>query len=109
MSIPSKVTLFLDNDNYIKIEGLVDGLDPVSYFNGATVTATLLDSAGLPVTGVTDLPLTYVPASNGNYIGNVQETFAATAGSYTLVIDADQGGIIGSWHIACKVKVRKNE
>lgn len=108
MAFPSKVTLYKLNDNYIEIDGLSDGLDPTTYFNAATITATLKDSSGNNVTGATNISLSYVASSNGKYRGTVQETFNPSVGSYTLHIDASQGGIVGHWEVPASVKIRKS-
>lgn len=109
MAIPSKLTLYKLNDQYIQIEGLVDGLNSASFFNAATVTATLKDRSGNIVTGVNAVTLSYVAATNGNYRGAIQETFDPTAGGgYTLYIDAVQSGVVGHWEIKTEVKVRNS-
>ena len=107
MAFPSKVILYKLNDNFIEIDGLADGLDAANYFNAATITATLKDSAGVNVAGIIALPLTYVSASNGKYRGAVQEAFDPPAGGgYSLIIDASQGGVVGRWAVKTDVKVR---
>ena len=110
MSIPTEVILFVDNDLYVEIDGLHDGLTPTSYFNAATVSATLRDSTGTAVTGATNITLNYVPASNGKYIGSIQESFNPPIGSgYKLEITAIQSGIQGKWTIKAKVKIRTGQ
>jgi len=107
MAIPTKVTLFIENDMYVEIDELHDGLDDASYFNAATVTATLKDRDGDIVPEVNAITLSYVVASNGMYRGPIQETFNPTlGGGYKLEIVAVQSGIQGKWVIPAEVKVR---
>lgn len=110
MAIPTKVVLFIENDLYIEIDGLHDGLDAAAYFNTATVTATLKDRDGDVVTGINGLTLSYVAASNGKYRGIVQETFNTTlGGGYKLEIVANQSGTVGKWVIPAEVKIRTGQ
>jgi len=107
MAIPLKVILFVDNDMFVEIDQLHDGLDVLTYFNAATVTATLKDRDGVVVTGVNGITLTYVAASNGTYRGAIQETFNPTlGGGYKLEIIAVQSGVQGKWVIPAEVKIR---
>jgi hypothetical protein len=106
MAFPTEIILYQKNDQYIEIDGIASGLDG-SYMNTATVTATLVDSDGAVVGGIEEMPLAYVAASDGQYRGQIQETFNPAVGTYTLIVEADQGGIVGHWEIKCKVKVRK--
>jgi hypothetical protein len=107
MAIPTEIILYQKNDQYIEIDGIASGLDG-SFMNAATVTATLVDADGAVVGGLEELTLTYVAASDGKYRGQVQETFNPAVGTYTLIIEADEGGVVGHWEIKCKVKIRKS-
>lgn len=93
------------NDQFVRITGLKDGLGG-SYENAATVKATLKTKAGLDVPGFVDVTLSYLAASDGIYIGQVQETFDPVKGSYILFINAAQAGVVGHWELPAKVKVR---
>lgn len=107
MAIPIKVTLFIQNDMFVEIDELHDGLDALTYFNAATVTATLKDRSGVVVTGVNGIVLNYIAASNGKYRGAIQETFnPTTGGGYKLEIVAVQSGVQGKWVIPAEVKIR---
>jgi hypothetical protein len=107
LSIPKKVFLFIENDMFVEIDELHDGLDALTYFNAATVTATLKDRDSNVITGVNGITLTYVVASNGKYRGPIQETFNPTlGGGYKLEIVAVQGGVQGKWVIPAEVKIR---
>lgn len=110
MAIPTKVILFIENDMYVEIDELHDGLNPTSYFNAATVTATLKDRDGNIVPEVDNITLVYVAASNGKYRGAIQETFEPTlGGGYNLEIVAVQGGVQGKWVIKAEVKIRTGQ
>lgn len=114
MAVPSKLILYQDNDQYIEIDGLADELTG-SYFNAATVTATLIDTAGLvglAGSTVTGFPLTlsYVSASNGNYRGKVLYSVVSVLplGGYKMFFDAIQGGTQLHIEIPVSVKIRKS-
>jgi hypothetical protein len=109
MAVPSKITLYQLNDQYLEIDGLADGLT-TTVINTAVVTATLKDSTGASVSGLTNLSLTYVASSSGVYRGLIEDTFnPAIGGGYTLYIDAVDGGVNkGHWEIPVVIKVRKS-
>lgn len=110
MTIPEEVIIFIENDAFLEIDELHDGLVPASYFNSATVTATLRDSAGAAVTGINGITLSYIAASNGKYRGSIQETFnAPIGGGYKLELVAIQAGVQGKWVIKAKVKIRTGQ
>jgi len=110
MAIPTKVTLFIENDMYVVIENLHDGLDDSFYFNTATVTATLKDREGVVVPEVDGITMSYLSATNGNYRGAIEETFSPTlGGGYNLEILAIQGGVQGKWTIKAEVKIRTGQ
>jgi hypothetical protein len=107
MAVPSKLILYKKNDQYVEISGLADGLT-AAYMNAATVTATLKARDGTNVTGLTNITLSYVAASDGVYRGQVAETFDPTAGGgYTLHIDATQGSTTAHLEIPVEIKIRK--
>jgi len=116
MAIPTKLTFNQDNDQVIRITELHNGLDAADFFTTATVTATLRNRDGDDVTGVIDLPLTYVPDPGGDpdwlegtYQGQVEETFHPDlGGGYELQITSTQGSTVGNWFIKAEVKVRRS-
>jgi len=92
MAIPSEVVMFRLNDQFIEIDGLVDPTTGTA-INGATVTATLVDESGAQVPSLTNVALTYIAGSAGNYRGLVEQTFNPSLGSgYTLTIKASAPG-----------------
>jgi hypothetical protein len=105
LAITEPVILYKKNDQWIEIDGLADGLT-ATLIDGATVTATLHDSAGQPVSGLTAVALSFV--SSGVYRGQVNETFDPAVGTYTLLLDATMGAYTGHWELKCKVKIRKS-
>ena len=91
----TKLIVYPENTQGLKIVGLKDeSTDPPTYLNGASVVATLVDDQGNVVPGCVDVPLTNVPASNGDYIGEYGDAnFAPSIGTgYTMIIKATQGG-----------------
>lgn len=84
------VTLFKQNDNSIVWDEMQDASG--NFLNSATVTMTLKDSNSNPVTGATNVPLTYVSGSNGRYQGAISSNVGLVVGaSYTLELTAFQG------------------
>ena len=62
-----RVVLKRGNDQVVTLVGLRT-TDPVTvYLNAATVTATLYDSRGTVVEPFQDVPMPYVPESDGEY------------------------------------------
>lgn len=63
------------NGNNVWIEGLLDDITR-TYVNDSTMTCTLQDENGLPVSGATSLSMTYKTGSNGRYYVTVPGTIA---------------------------------
>jgi hypothetical protein len=105
-----KLTFYKINDQYIEIAGLEDGLAPGTFFNAATVVATLKDREGNVVPEVDGIVCSYVALSNGVYRGPVQESFDPTpGGGYQLFVTASQGGVVGNWTNPAVVEIRRFE
>lgn len=81
---------FIDSDNYVKLIGLRDA-KTLAYDNAATVTMTLYkESDDVAVTGVIDLVLAYVAASDGDYEGTIPDTITLSdMVKYYLLITVD--------------------
>lgn len=108
MAIPSYIILYALNEQYIEIDGLTDALAGTP-LNAATVTATLVNTAGTVADpAISGLALSYIAASNGNYRGTVAATFNPPAGNYTLKIDAAQGLVVLHLEIPVSVQTRRN-
>lgn len=92
---------YIDNTILVTLSGLSDARDD-SPVNDATVTATLLDTAGEEVTGETwPVALAYVADSDGDYRGVVSNAVELTERRrYTLRIEATRAGLgSGEWEI----------
>lgn len=87
-----RLTLRRGNDQKVTLSGL-RGVETDVYLNSATVKATLFDSRGTPIPVFTDVPMTYVTASNGSYEWRIaSHTLMLGLGvEYQLVITARQG------------------
>jgi hypothetical protein len=95
--------LFVDSDNVIELDSLVDSRDGTTYVNDATVTFTMANAAGTNITGAIGLPMPYVAASNGKYQGivpfAVMDVIAAGArGTITIV------AVSGAYRVARQVE-----
>lgn len=79
--------LYVDNDHLLWVRRLYDRYT-AAYVNDATVTVQVKDGAGTdvgsPVVG------TYVAASNGDYVAQLQDTLALVAGrDYSIVVTVE--------------------
>jgi hypothetical protein len=114
MSVPTQLTVYINNDQFFEIDGLVDGLT-LSPFNDATVTVKLIDKNNLLGTGkgatVTGFPLTltYIAGSNGNYRGKLPHSVSASfvIGGYTAQFDMANASAQAHIEITVVVAVRK--
>lgn len=91
MAVPATLTLYLNNDQYIEVDGLADAIT-LAAIDNATVTCSLYDSTNAPVASIQNVPLTYLSATAGNYRGQITHTMSAglTLGaSYTMYIDVN--------------------
>lgn len=103
-----KLCLYQGNTGQVLVNGLQD--NDGNYLNAATLTATLLDQNRTVVAQLQNIPLAYVPNSNGDYLGNVDVPFTPVVGSeYTTIIDGDSGAE-SHFHleVPTEVKVRTN-
>jgi hypothetical protein len=96
--------VYISTDNVIKVSGLRDAITD-TYQNAAAVTVTMYDSADAEVVGETwPLALTYVPASNGDYIATLVDTLTLTTGEYTVEVIANAGaGLNRTWRAPVQV------
>lgn len=84
-------SVYIGSDHTIRLTGLNGG---GGYLNGATVTWELKTIGGVTVTGGTGT-LTYVPASDGNYVGTLDRTVTILLlenSWYNLFVVMAQGG-----------------
>ena len=108
MAIPARIILYQSNDQTVEIDRLRDRITG-SYLNAATVSATLYDSAGSAVSGLTGLTLAYVASSNGRYRGNLEQTFAPALGdNYEIWFDGNEGSSYFHMEIPVSVQARKS-
>lgn len=110
MAALNKLTFYISNSQFVLGSGLKDQVTG-SYINDAVLTANLLDSSGVVVTGATAMEGTYVAASDGNYQFQVDgATFNPTSVSFTatLVIDGTYASGAKRFHaeIPSIIKVR---
>ena len=102
------VRLFRNNDYLVEITDLKnEALD--TFYNAATVSVTLKDSAGVTVTGVSwPVTLLYVDASDGVYRGVIDKAIAIVLGQfYTAEISAAEGGAEAFWEIPLQAMKRE--
>ena len=106
MAIPSRIILYQLNDQTVEVDKVKDSLTG-AYLNAASVTVTLYDSSGSPVTELTSITLGYVTDSNGKYQGNVDQTFNPALGdNYEIWFEIGQGGSAAHLEIPCSVQAR---
>lgn len=102
----SAKTIYIDNDMRLTLDELRD--PDGAYINTATVTVTLLDSAGEEVAGETwPISLSYVAESDGKYQGILDDAIELQNGeNYTLAVDVVDGESKGHWELAVKAVTR---
>lgn len=103
----SCVKLYVDNDNNVGLDGLVNPVDG-EYVNDAVVELTLLDASGVELTGQAwPLTLVYVTASNGDYEGIIESTVVAVAGATgTMQIVATRGALVAEFELEYEFATR---
>ena len=112
--LPRIIYLYPLNTQVITVEGLQDVVT-LLYLNNAQVTVTLLDQRGNPDLVLQDIPLGYVPGSNGNYQGTVPDTFNPPAftgkplSGYTLQVTAVQAGVEALYSISAIIQLRSKQ
>lgn len=68
-----------NEDNKIKMVGLLDPEQAAPQFvNDASGSFSVLTAAGVAIATMTDIPLTYIASSNGDYLGFIDKAEAAT-------------------------------
>ena len=98
--------LYVGNDNQVKLTGLYDE-NTSAYVNDATVTGQVYEADGSTAIG-SSFTLTYVSASNGDYIGTAQDTLSLTAGQRVVVqVSASGNSLTGLWKVPCVVQERR--
>lgn len=102
--------VYINNGHLLVVDELVvesaDGT--TAYANTATVTAQIKDNEAANVG--TAITCTYVTASNGRYVGNIEEDVAWDLNeSFSITIDADAGSDRkAQWTLPIEVLVRTN-
>ena len=98
--------LFIDNDMIAHLDGLKDSSGLV--VTGATVEATILDSAKTPVSSQTvTWPITLEHKGSGNYEGSIDSDIDISAGLYYLEVTAVIGATNQTWRVPLKAQERE--
>lgn len=101
--------LLIANDQTVDVIGLQDRVTG-SYLNEKLVEVTIFDKTGTEVSGQTwPTVLEYVPASDGDYRGNLSDEMVLLRGKqYFVNIDVDAGGgLKANWRWAVDAQYRK--
>jgi hypothetical protein len=105
------MTAFVANTNLLTLVGLKDHITD-AFISTATVTVTVKDQNGSPVSGMTwPATMSYVAASDGNYRLALEDDLALIAKrNYTAFIEVDAGAArIGHWEFRFKPETRVDE
>lgn len=99
-------TVYIDNDNRIKLSGLKDA-DGV-FQNSAVVTVTLQDSTGANITGETwPLSMPHIAGSSGDYHAVLQDALPLTNNQdITAVVDVNSAGLTAQFLVLLTAKTR---
>lgn len=88
------VAIYVNEDNKVKVIGLRDEEDN-AYVNDATGTFRILDDTGTAMDMTEVIDLTYIAASNGNYVGYLPQAdavFLEEFGRYQLEVSMTSAG-----------------
>ena len=99
---------FVGNDNILELDALKNEAAG-TFLNSATVTVTVVDSAGTEVASQTwPATLSYVSSSDGKYRATLEDVAAFVDGSkYTAKVSADGGaGLKGYWELPLRAQTR---
>ena len=90
----SRIVLRRGNDQVVSLLGL-RATETQEYLNTATVVATMLDSRGVAIPSLADIPMVYVPDSNGDYEWVIESATMMLQKNveYSLEIRAVQEGL----------------
>jgi hypothetical protein len=101
------VNLYIGNSNVVQLRGLRHAVTG-QYFNAATASFSVLRN-GAAVSGGSNISMSYVAGSNGNYFGVLPETAGLNNSVHVVVITVD-GGVNADavWTIPVRPKVRNS-
>lgn len=106
MPVPAVLYLNPKNSQVINI-GFLKDIATNAFLDTAVITATLVDQYGNQDPIFNAIQVAYQVGSQGNYVGVVPGGFNPSLGSgYKLLIDANQGGVIGHWEVPVTIKAR---
>lgn len=103
-------TVFVDNDNYIELNGLKDAISG-AFLNAAAVTVHIRDTAGIDLAGPSGFSwpetMSYVSGTDGIYRVTLDKSLNWIAGiRYKATITSDESGSDGQWEIDLLAEVR---
>tara|TARA_R110000868_G_scaffold11362_2_gene55579 strand:+ start:394 stop:720 length:327 start_codon:yes stop_codon:yes gene_type:complete len=95
-----KDVLWVANTNLVRVRKLQNQLTGV-YINDATVTATLIDDAGVNVAGGSwPQAMAYEAGTDGAYVASLPSALALTNGQAVILrVSAIQGSLTARWDI----------
>lgn len=97
------------NTQTTTLTGLQDNTTGLFQNTWTNIVMTLIDDEGNPVVGCVQIPMNYIPGSNGNYQGTFgNASFYPPVGTgYTLLIDGSNSGSFLHIETLVEVKARK--
>jgi len=104
-SVQSKFIMNPGNTHTINVAGVLDGTTLNFWNASASISGTLVDQNGNPVPECTNVPIPYVPNTNGIFQASFGDfNFQPIEGTqYTLIIDGIQNGV--TLHVEALVEV----
>jgi hypothetical protein len=105
----AKQVITQGNTQALTIEGLMDATTSTFLNDWTNIQMTLVDDQGNPVAGCTEIDLTYVANSNGNYTGVFGDGnfYPALGTNYKLLIDGNNAGSYLHIETLVEVKARR--
>ena len=99
--------LWVGNDNIIAVTALTNPVTGL-VINSAAISATISDSTGTPVAGVSwPVALDYHAGSSGDYSKVVEGMQLIDGHHYTIVINAAAAGLDAQWRVARRATLRR--
>jgi hypothetical protein len=111
LTIPTEPAMSLEvlsigSSNLVRLDALTNA-STGAYVNDATVTFTLKDAAGSVVSGLANVSMPYVAASNGRYEGIIPSSAALALNALcTLEITTTSGSLVLFRRLSCVAKYR---
>lgn len=107
---PSKLYVNPQNTEVLTLISVVDTVTGIPWGASGSISGSLVDSLGNPVTEFSLVPIPYIPGTQGVFQVSLGDTsFLPNIGTgFTLILDGNQGGVVLHLEIPVEVQARYN-